>query len=94
MTLSYPPPIPIDLLAQAANYVRPRLDRSKPISERLKTLWAAAVAARDLGASDAVEDQFLQLARDAGLSSDLGRHADAELRHVIRWAIRDQNPFQ
>jgi hypothetical protein len=52
------------------------------------------VAARDLGATDVVEGEFLRLARDSGLYADLGSHADADLRHIIRWAMLDQNPFQ
>jgi hypothetical protein len=83
----------VDLLAQAAEHARPHLDRSKPLGERLRALWAAVVAARDFGASDVVAQEFLQLARDTGLFTDLGRCADADLRHVIRWAIRDLNPF-
>jgi hypothetical protein len=82
------------LLSEATNYVRPLLDRSNPLSERLQTLWAAVVAARDVGASDVVEREFLQLARDVGLYADLGRHAAADLRHVIRWAMLNQCPFQ
>jgi hypothetical protein len=83
-----------DLLAQAADHIRPYLDRTKPVGERLRTLWAGVVAARDLGASDAVEEEFFQLAQEAGLVADLGYHALADLRHVIRWALLDQNPFQ
>ena len=70
------------------------LNCANPPGERLRTLWAAVVAARELGASDIVQDQFLKLARETGLVGDLGRNADADLRHVIRWAMIDQNPFQ
>jgi hypothetical protein len=52
------------MLTEAADYVRPLLDRSNPIGDRLCALWAALVSARDLGASDVVEGEFLQLARD------------------------------
>lgn len=93
MTAHFPPPA-VDLLAQASAFLRPRLDRSFPISERLKTLWAGCVAARDLGAVDVVEAEFLALAREAGIHADLGRHADEDLRHVIRMAFRGYNPFQ
>jgi hypothetical protein len=85
---------PIDLIARAANTVRPLLDPAYPIGERLRTLWAAVVAARDLGATDVVEETFLRLAREGGLYRDLGPRAEADLRHVIRWAMLDQNPFQ
>lgn len=84
----------MDFLTQATAYVRPLLDRSYPLAERLRTFWAAVVATRDVGASDVVEEEFLQLAREVGLFDDLGRHAEADLRHVIRWAMLDQNPFR
>jgi hypothetical protein len=87
-------PSPIDLLAVAADFVRPLLGRSNSLGERLQTLWAAVVAGRDLGAREVVETEFLRLARDSGLFADLGRHANADLRHVIRWAMLNQNPFQ
>lgn len=89
-----PMPFPVDLVTQAADCVRPHLDRCKPIGERVKLLWAAVVAARDFGASDVIEKEFLQLAHETGVFADLGRHADADLQHVIRWAFRDLNPFR
>jgi hypothetical protein len=93
MTASLSPET-VDPLTQATAYVRPLLDRSFPLGERLRTLWAGVVAARDVGASDVVEAEFLQLARDVGLFTDLGSHAAADLRHVIRWAMLNQCPFQ
>jgi hypothetical protein len=88
MTAPFAPPIGVDLLTQAADYVRPLLDRSNPIGDRLRALWAAVVTARDLAARDVVEGEFLQLARDTGLVADLGSRGDADLRHVISWALR------
>jgi hypothetical protein len=93
MTLPCPPPA-IDLLTHATVYLRPYLDRSVPVGDRLRNFWAAVFAARDLAACELVENEFLQVARDAGLAIDLGRHADDDLRHVIRWAMLGQNPFQ
>ena len=87
-------PTGVDLLTQATDYVRPLLGRSYPIGERLRVLWAAVVAARDFGASDVIEAEFMQLARDVGLFADVGSHAGEDLRHIIRWAMLDQNPFQ
>jgi hypothetical protein len=83
-----------DLLSQAISYVKPHLDRSLPVGERLRAFWAAVVAARDLAASDVVEEEFLDLAQQAGLARDLGRHADDDLRHVVRWAMLNRNPFR
>ncbi len=94
MTAPLPPPTVVDTVTRALDCVRPHLNRANPPGERLRTLWAAVVAARELGASDIVQDQFLKLARETGLVGDLGRNADADLRHVIRWAMIDQNPFQ
>jgi len=93
MTASLLMPPTVSLLAQATAYVRPHLDRSLPIGDRLRSFWAAVVAARDLGASDVVESEFLRLALDAGLAADLGHNAHEDLRHVIRWAMLDRNPF-
>jgi hypothetical protein len=70
------PPSEIDLLSQATAYVRPYFDRSVPVGDRLRNLWAAVVAARHLAASDQIENEFMQVARDAGFETDLGRHAD------------------
>jgi hypothetical protein len=86
--------IATDLLSQAITYVKSHLDPSLPVAARLRALWAAVVAARDLAASDVVEDEFLHLARKTGLARDLGRHADEDLRHVVRWATADKNPFK
>jgi hypothetical protein len=88
------PATPVDLLDQAIRHARPFLHRSTPVGERLRCFWAGVVAARGLGASDVVEAEFLQLARDMGLFVDLGRHADEDLRHVIRCAMPNRNPFQ
>jgi hypothetical protein len=87
-------PAAVDLLARAISYVNPHLDRSLPVGQRLRALWAGVVAARDLAASHVVAEEFLHLAQDSGLAGDLGRHADDDLRHVIRWALLNLNPFK
>jgi hypothetical protein len=87
------PPAAVDLLDHAIAHVRPHLDRSIPVGDRLRNLWAAVVAAHDLGTTDVIEDEFTRLAHETGLARDLGKHADEDLRHVIRWAMRDSNPF-
>ena len=82
-----------DMLSEAVAHVRPHMERGT-VGDRLRTLWAGVAAARDFGAADVVEDEFLTLSRNTGLAADLGHHADANLRHVIRWAMRGQNPFE
>jgi hypothetical protein len=83
-----------DMLAEAVAYVRPHLEGTNPIGDRLRNLWAGVAAARDLAAADVIEAEFLLLARDTRLAADLGRHAETDLRHVIRWAMLGMNPFQ
>ena len=82
-----------DMLNEAVSHVRSHM-LCGTIGERLRTLWAGVAAARDLGAADVIEDEFLALARSTGVAGELGRHAEADLRHVIRWAMLGQNPFQ
>jgi hypothetical protein len=83
----------IDFLSQATAYLRRRLAGSRSAGERIRILWAAVVAARDLASVDVIEAEFMTVALDTGLARDLGRHADEDLRHVIRWALHDRNPF-
>ena len=83
-----------DLLDSAVSHVRRHLHRTIPVGDRIRSLWAAVVAARDLAASDVIEEEFMCLAVETGLAHDLGRHADETLRHVIRWAMLTRNPFQ
>lgn len=87
-------PRAIALLEQATVFLRPRLERSLPIHERLKTFWAGCVAARDLAATDVIEMEFLTLASETGITTDLGRNAETDLRHVIRMALIGSNPLQ
>jgi hypothetical protein len=92
-----PPQQPNDLLGEAIDQTRFYLSSSLDIHDRIRNLWAAAVAARDLGASDVIAEQFFRLAYDSVLAADLtkysGRHADEELHHVIRWGLLGRNPF-
>jgi hypothetical protein len=82
-----------DLLAQAIETVGPHLDAAFSIHHRIRRLWAGIVAARELAAADVIEAEFMRLAEETGLARDLGRHADEDLRHVIRWGMLNRNPF-
>jgi len=93
MSTPFRTPPAINPLDQAAAYVTPYFDPSIPVGDQLINLWAAVVAARNLGASDVIESEFIRLAHDTGLARDLGHHAEHDLRHVIRWAMLDRNPF-
>ena len=88
-----------DLLTQAIALVRPQLERSKPLKERVEIYWAAIAAAIELAAVDVLRDEFLPLAEQTGLAADLKQHADfyhsdKTLEHVIRWALLRRNPFR
>ena len=93
MTMHVTPPPAIDLVADAVERVRPDLDRSKPVTERIHNFWAGVRAARHRGASDVVADEFRALAEASGLIAALGKHGKADVDHVIAWALRNRNPF-
>jgi hypothetical protein len=94
-----------DLLAHAIERVRPML-ATGTTKERVHLLWAAAKAARDLGASDVVHDAFMALAVEVNLIDKNGRWTGDDVResvrrygredveHTIRWALRGWNPFE
>jgi hypothetical protein len=69
-------------------------DRNRPLNVRIRLFWSYAKAARDLGATDVIQAEFLELARTTCLAADLGRHVDEDLRHVLGWAARGLNPFE
>jgi hypothetical protein len=90
---------PADYLTQAIELVRPQLERSKPIKERVETYWAAVAAANQLAAVDILREEFLRLAVDTGLAADLRKNADLynsdkTLEHVLRWGLLRRNPFR
>jgi len=86
------PPPAVDLLTCALDRMRPYLDRSLPIGERVLNFWAAAVAARDLGAADQVQADLLDLARDCSLTTDLPFGAET-VSHLIRSAFMNFKPL-
>ena len=83
-----------EMLVEAVALTRKRIaDRSRTLSERIQTLWAAAYSARALGSSDAVAAAFIALAENTGLIADLGRYGAEDVAHVVRWALRGLDPF-
>src|SRR5829696_6858509 len=88
------PPLPVDLLERAIEHARQMLANHEiPIRDRLQVFWAVAKRARDFAVWDVHASQFLRLAQETGLATELGRHANEDLRHVIHWAWRAMNPF-
>jgi hypothetical protein len=98
MNAPFTSPSVVDLLTLAIEQVRPLLDRKLPLKARVRVLWAATKNARSFAASDVLEGEFCQLARDTGLTADLEdpiRRLSGEetVRHVVSWACRGLNPF-
>jgi hypothetical protein len=100
------PSIAIDLLGEAIEQVRPLLaDRRRSTKARVRILWAAVMAARDLGAWDRVLGGFGALTVQTGLIDHRGRWTGQDVRacyrhlgieqidHVICWAMRGMDPF-
>src|SRR5262249_53478188 len=88
-----------DLLTQAIGIVRPQLERSKPLKERVEIYWAAIAAANSLAAADILREEFLRLAKDRRLAAGLQPpadlyHSDKPLEHVLRWGLLRRNPFR
>jgi hypothetical protein len=83
----------VDLLEATIEVLRPELERSRRIKQRIRAWWSAARDAKGYGARDVVEAEFMRLARDTGLISDLGKYGDEDARHVLDWALRNLNPF-
>ena len=84
----------VDLLDATIEVLRPQLDRKFPIKQRIRIFWATARAARNYSASDIVQSEFMQFARETGLISDLGRHGEEDAQHLLNWAMRALNPFE
>jgi hypothetical protein len=96
-----PPPV-----FQIIEKARPMLAQTRPTKERIRILWAAAKAARPLGAAAEINAAFLALAVEVNLIDKHGRwtgsdvretvrrHGAEDVAHVIGWALRGWNPFE
>ena len=69
------------------------LGRDIPVAMRIKIFWARAEALRQDAPHKQIEQQFMALAKQSGLFTDLGRHGGEDVRHVLSWALRGRVPF-
>ena len=95
----------VDLLAQAISRIRPML-AAGTTKHRIRLLWAAANAARNLGAWDVLHDAFMGLAVEVNLIDGNGwwtgddvrrsvrRFGAEDVSHAITWALRGWTPFE
>jgi hypothetical protein len=93
-------------LFQIIEKTRSMLAETLPTKQRIHILWAAAKAARKLGADDVVRDAFMALAIETNLINERGywtgndvrdyvrRHGAEDVAHVVTWALRGWNPFE
>jgi hypothetical protein len=84
----------VDFLAQAIECLRPHLNRSRSLKKRAHVFWSGVASVADLAATDVVETEFYQLAIDTSLHADFGKRADETITHLLRWGLRNQNPFR
>jgi hypothetical protein len=68
-----------------------------PVKVRLRLFWEAARAARGRAPDDELQPAFVERARTSGLIAALDavthRHGQETVEHVLRWALRDKNPW-
>jgi hypothetical protein len=81
-------------------------DASRSTKERIRSLWASAKMARNIGANDAIQAAFMTLAVETNLIDHRGRwtgndvaehvrrHGREDVTHVLTWALRGWNPFE
>jgi hypothetical protein len=92
-------------LAMAIDRTRCQIAASQTPKQRIQLLWAGAKAARQLAASDVLLEEFMRLAIEIGLIDANGcwianvrdsvrRFGKEDVEHVLRWALRDMNPFE
>jgi hypothetical protein len=84
----------LPLLDRVIDELRLLLGRDSSIKERLLTFWSVLVESRDLGSSDAIADEFRNVAKKSGLTDDLGKHGVEDIEHIISWGFRGFNPFE
>jgi hypothetical protein len=82
------------LLNSALKHLGSQLDSKSSTKEKLQSLWAMATACREIAPRDALEREFMRLASRSGLMAELGRHGRDDCEHVLRWAVRNLNPFE
>jgi hypothetical protein len=82
------------LLDRALKHLGDRLNSKSSTKEKLQFFWAMATACREVAPRDALEREFMRLASRSGLMAELGRHGRDDCEHVLRWALRNQNPFE
>jgi hypothetical protein len=82
-------------LADAMNFMRPRLDRKLSIHQRCRDFWTGVKGSRGLSDANpgAITAAFTSLARETRLVNDLGRDGSEMVQHLIWAGLRNFCPF-
>ena len=87
------PQVETDIVVAITAHLANELGRDIPVAMRIKIFWARAEALRQDAPHKQIEQQFMALAKQSGLFTDLGRHGGEDVRHVLSWALRGRVPF-
>jgi hypothetical protein len=82
-----------DIVVEVTAHLAAELHRDIPVAVRIKIFWARAEALRHAAPDWQIKQQFMTLAKQSGLITDLGHHGDEDARHVLDWALRGRIPF-
>ena len=83
-----------DIVAQITAHLASELRRDIPVATRIKIFWARAEALRHDAPHEQIKQQFMALAMQSGLITDLGHYGDEDVRHVLDWALLGRVPFE
>ena len=82
-----------DIVSEITAHLANELRRDIAVGMRVKIFWARAEALRHTAPHQQIKQQFTALAKQSGLTTDLGHHGDEDVRHVLDWALRGRIPF-
>jgi hypothetical protein len=83
-----------DIVFEITRYLASELRREIPLNIRIKIFWARAEALRHDAPHEQIKQQFMALAKQSGLITDLGHCGDEDVRHVLDWALLGHVPFE
>ena len=83
-----------DIIIEITAHLARELRRDIPVGMRIKIFWARAESLRQAAPHKQIKQQFMALAKQSGLITDLGHHGDEDVRHVLSWALRGRVPFE
>ena len=83
-----------DIVVEITAHLARELCRDIPVGMRIKIFWARAESLRQAAPHKQIKQQFMALAKQSGLITDLGHYGDEDVRHVLDWALLGHVPFE